>query len=141
MMKNFWLMVYVSYIKALLNIVVISAGCMTVSGCATTIIQSDLLKMIEEKNNPVIVDVRSRGEYEQDHLPGAVHIPFYAIGSGLEELKYGKNEQIILYCEHGPRAGFAGLSLYLQGYEQVYSLEGHMKGWRSNGLPVKKLTR
>jgi rhodanese-related sulfurtransferase len=128
-------------VTALLNIVVISAVCMLVSGCAATIIQSDLLKKIQEKNAPVIVDVRSLGEYEQDHLPGAVHIPFYAIGSGLKQLKYAKSEQIVLYCEHGPRAGLAGLSLYLQGYEQVYSLEGHMQGWRAKGLPIEEASR
>jgi len=128
-------------VKAFLNIVVISAVCMLISGCAATIIQSDLLKKIQEKNAPVIVDVRSLGEYEQDHLPGAVHIPFYAIGSGLKELKYAKSEQIVLYCEHGPRAGLAGLSLYLQGYEQVYSLEGHMQVWRAKGLPIEKASR
>jgi rhodanese-related sulfurtransferase len=114
---------------------------MIISGCATTIIRGDLHKKIQEKNAPVIVDVRSRGEYEQDHLPGAVHIPFYAIGSGLKGLKYAKSEQIVLYCEHGPRAGLAGLSLYLQGYERVYSLEGHMEGWRANGLPIEKASR
>ncbi|MDA8429527.1 MAG: rhodanese-like domain-containing protein [Geobacteraceae bacterium] len=112
--------------------------CMLISGCATTITQTDLLKKMQEHRAPVIVDVRSRGEYDSDHLPGAVHIPFYSIGSGLKELKYAKNEAFVLYCEHGPRAGLAGLSLYLQGYEQVFSLEGHMKLWRANGLPTEK---
>ena len=112
--------------------------CVLISGCATTITQTDLLKEMQEHRAPVIVDVRSRGEYDSDHLPGAVHIPFYTIGSGLKELKYTKNEPIVLYCEHGPRAGIAGFSLKLQGYEQVFSLEGHMKQWRANGLPAEK---
>lgn len=128
-------------VKALLIFFVVIAVSMTASGCSTTIIQGDLLKKMQENHAPVIVDVRSDQEYDRDHLPGAVHIPFYSIGTGLKALKLAKQEQVVLYCEHGPRAGFAGLSLYLQGYKQVYSLDGHMQGWRANGLPIEKSAR
>ena len=100
--------------------------------------QNELLKKIREVSPPVIVDVRSRGEYDTGHLPGAVHIPFYTIGSGLKERGVAKDDQIVLYCEHGPRAGVAALSLYLHGYGHVSSLEGHMKEWRTKGLPMEK---
>ena len=125
-------------VTSLLNVAAVSMACMVISGCTATMVPADLLKKIQEKNSPVIIDVRSRGEYEHGHLPGAVHIPFYSVGSGLGELKLEKNRQIVLYCEHGPRAGLAGLSLYLHGYDQLFSLDGHMQGWRANGLPVEK---
>ena len=89
---------------------------------------------------PLVVDVRSQGEYDRDHVPGAVHIPFYSIGSGLKDLGYPKTDPIVLYCEHGPRAGIAGISLYLSGYEKVYSLEGSMRGWRKNEFPIEVIT-
>jgi rhodanese-related sulfurtransferase len=44
---------------------------------------------------------------------------------------------VLLYCEHGPRSGIASFLLFLSGYENVYSLEGHMKGWRGNMFPVE----
>lgn len=104
--------------------------------------QQELLALIQEKRAPLIIDVRTRGEYERDHLPGAVHVPFYSVGSTLADLNYDKaNQQVVLYCEHGPRAGVAWLSLYMHGYERLYSLEGHMKGWRTNGLPVESGSR
>ncbi len=115
----------------------VSAACMGLAGCATSLSRADLLKKLQEKPAPLIVDVRSQGEYERDHIPGAVHIPFYSIGSGLKELGRAKHDEIVLYCEHGPRAGLAGLTLYLSGYDRVYSLQGHMKGWRESGLPVE----
>jgi rhodanese-related sulfurtransferase len=107
-------------------------------GCATTIVRADLQKRLLESPAPLIVDVRSESEYRADHIPGAVHIPFYSIGSGLKLLALPKERPVVVYCEHGPRAGLAGISLYFQGYEKVYSLEGHMKGWRESGLPVEK---
>jgi rhodanese-related sulfurtransferase len=114
--------------------------CISASGCATGISRDDLLKQMQEENPPLIVDVRSQGEYDRDHVPGALHIPFYAIGSGLKDVGYSKKEPIVLYCEHGPRSGIASLTLFLSGYEKVYSLDGHMKGWRKNELPIEVIT-
>ncbi len=107
------------------------------TACASAMAPALLLDKMREGAAPLIVDVRSQGEYDQDHLPGAVHIPFFRIGSGLHARGYLKKEPLILYCEHGPRAGIAVFSLYLSGYEQVYVLEGHMKAWRENNYPVE----
>jgi len=107
------------------------------TGCAANITRDELLRRMQEGYAPVIVDVRSQGEYGRDHVPGAVHFPFYSVGAGLKNIGISKRDAVVLYCEHGPRTGFAGLSLFLSGYEQVYSLEGHMKGWRANGFPIE----
>ena len=125
----------------LLRVLVLLLVCLNVTGCSTTMPQGELLKKLREEPALVIVDVRTRHEYATDHLPGAVHIPFYGIGSGLKDRGVLKNEQIVLYCEHGPRAGLAGLALYLRGYARVYSLEGHMQGWRTKGLPIENGVR
>jgi rhodanese-related sulfurtransferase len=87
-----------------------------------------------------IVDVRSQGEFDKDHIPGALHIPFYSIGSGLSNTGISKKDLLILYCEHGPRSGIASLTLFLSGYEQVYSLDGHMKGWRKSTFPIELIS-
>jgi rhodanese-related sulfurtransferase len=109
-------------------------------GCAMNITRDELLSQIMTEKPPLVVDVRSQGEYDRDHVPGAVHIPFYSIGSGLKDLGYPKTDPVVLYCEHGPRSGIAGISLYLSGYEKVYSLEGDMKAWRKNEFPIEIIT-
>jgi rhodanese-related sulfurtransferase len=109
-------------------------------GCATNITREDLLKQLQSDVPPLVVDVRSQREYDRDHVPGAVHIPFYSIGSGLKDLGYPKTDPVVLYCEHGPRSGVAGISLYLSGYEKVYSLEGSMKRWRKSEFPIEIIT-
>ncbi len=110
------------------------------TGCAANITRDELLRQIMTDQPPLVVDVRSQGEYDRDHVPGAVHIPFYSIGTGLKELEYPKTDPVVLYCEHGPRSGIAGFSLYLSGYEKVYSLVGHMKGWRKSEFPIEVIT-
>jgi rhodanese-related sulfurtransferase len=111
-----------------------------IAGCAAGITRDDLLMQMLTDRPPLVVDVRSQGEYNRDHIPGAVHIPFYSIGSGLSELGYPASEPVVLYCEHGPRSGIASFSLVLSGYEKVYSLDGHMKGWRAGNFPVETIT-
>jgi rhodanese-related sulfurtransferase len=118
----------------LMSGVVLSMGS---TGCAANITRDELLRWMQEGYAPVIVDVRSRGEYGRDHVPGAVHIPFYSVGAGLKNIGISKRDAVVLYCEHGPRTGFAGLALFLSGYEQVYSLDGHMQGWRANDFPLE----
>ena len=108
--------------------------------CTMNITRDELLRQIMTEKPPLVVDVRSRGEYDRDHVPGAVHIPFYSIASGLQELGYPATEPVVLYCEHWPRASIAGFSLYLSGYDKVYSLNGHMKGWRQNEFPIEIIT-
>lgn len=109
-------------------------------GCSTAITRENLLKQLQSEAPPLVVDVRSQHEYDRDHVPSAVHIPFYSIGSGLKGLGYPKTDPVVLYCEHGPRSGIAGISLFLSGYDNVYSLEGSMRGWRKNEFPIEVIT-
>lgn len=106
-------------------------------GCATGISREELLKQMQEGKQPLIVDVRTQGEFERAHLPGAVHIPFYSLASGLKQKMHPEKEPLVLYCEHGPRAGLGSFFLYLAGYDRIFSLEGQMKGWRQNRYPVE----
>lgn len=112
----------------------------SVFGCATGISREALLEKMKAEPSPFIVDVRSQGEFDKDHVPGALHIPFYSISSGLNKIGFSKKDLLILYCEHGPRSGIASLTLFLSGYEQVYSLDGHMQGWRNNAFPIEVIT-
>lgn len=105
------------------------------AGCAAGMSRDELLREMQEGNAPLIVDVRSQDEFDRDHVPGAVHIPFYSVTSSLRQATVQSDARIVLYCEHGPRSGVAGLLLYLAGYRKIFSLEGSMKGWRAGDYP------
>lgn len=109
----------------------------TLSACATGMTREELLQQMQQGAKIMIVDVRSQGEYDEDHVPGAMHVPFYTIRSGIQELGWPKTDTLILYCEHGPRSGIASFTLYLSGYEKIYSLDGHMQGWRKSDFPLE----
>ncbi|HEY5658989.1 MAG TPA: rhodanese-like domain-containing protein [Myxococcota bacterium] len=97
--------------------------------------QADLLRQIEAGDAPVVVDVRSRREFERGHVPGALHIPFWAMPARASEISSAAEEPIVIYCEHGPRAALAKAALRAAGFRKVLYLEGHMSGWKRAGLP------
>ena len=110
---------------------------LALAGCAPHISRSELADRIEAGSPPPILDVRSRGEFAASHVPGAVHIPFYAVRSRRDELPSREGEPLVVYCEHGPRAGFARVGLWLAGVGEVRFLDGHMTAWKADGLPVE----
>lgn len=84
---------------------------------------------------PTILDVRSRAEFVRGHVPGALHIPFWLLPRRLSSIPASRDERIVVYCGHGPRASMAGLVLRANGFRSVSYLEGHMAAWSRSGLP------
>jgi rhodanese-related sulfurtransferase len=95
-----------------------------------------LLAAIESGHPPQIIDVRSQREYDAGHVPGATHIPFYAVLARRAEIT-SRDEPLVVYCAHGPRAGMAKLQLWAAGFHHVRYLDGHMSAWNARGLPVE----
>ena len=125
--------------KNFLLILIVSSPLLSCAGNASThMTQNQLLSAIEKKTAPVIVDVRSEREYQSGHVPGAIHLPFYAIWSRHSEIKRTADEPIILYCEHGPRAGIAKFAFWTLGYSNLVYLDGHMSSWKEQKLPMGK---
>jgi len=101
-----------------------------------TITQEDLLKKIESGAAPLILDVRTSGEYRAGHVLHAINIPHNELASRVTELFDVIDLEIVTYCERGPRAGYAESILQEAGFSTVRHLVGDMYAWRKNGLPI-----
>jgi hydroxyacylglutathione hydrolase len=95
-----------------------------------------LAALLKTADCPMIIDVRSRLEFRSGHIQGALHIPFWGALLLRSRLPKDKNAEIVLTCEHGPRAQLAAAQLGLIGYSRVSLLAGHMSEWRRRQLPV-----
>jgi rhodanese-related sulfurtransferase len=97
-----------------------------------------LLDRIGRGDAPVVLDVRSAGEFAAGHVPGAVHVPFTRVLVGSDNLRADMAAPIVVYCGHGPRAWLAGAVLRRRGYARLTYLRGHMAAWRRAGLPEER---
>jgi rhodanese-related sulfurtransferase len=98
----------------------------------------ELVKRIQAKNAPTVVDVRTGFEFRKGHIPGAIHAPTWKILLRLVPLPADRNAELVLTCELGPRAQICKVLLGAFGYRNMVLLAGQMAGWRQAGLPQDK---
>lgn len=91
-----------------------------------------------KKNKEIIlVDVRELSEYKSECIDGSCHIPLNEIS--LEKLPK-INQPIVIHCRSGKRSEQACKILMQQNPNlELYSLEGGISAWMSEGLHVKNL--
>ena len=87
---------------------------------------------------PVIVDVREQHEFEESHLPGAVHVPRGHLESRIEGAVSDRSQPVVLYCASGNRSALAAHTMQeLLGYEDVASMRGGITLWKDRGYEVE----
>src|SRR6266516_20825 len=86
----------------------------------------------------VIVDVREKDEWDEEHIEEATHLSRGTIESEIEEKVPDLNKTIICHCGGGGRSALAAESLQKMGYKNVRSLAGGFKAWKAAGLPTAK---
>jgi rhodanese-related sulfurtransferase len=96
-----------------------------------------LMEQIRAGTAPVIIDVRSKREFDAGHVPGATHVPFWQIGRRSRTFVWMSESPMVLYCGHGPRAHIAAAGLVSRGFTRVVYLAGHMKKWKEMNLPIE----
>ncbi len=86
---------------------------------------------------PLFLDVREREEWDEGHIPGAVHIPRGSLESRIEAAAPDRDRTIVVYCASGNRSAFAAKTLEELGYADARSLAGGFVDWKRNGLPTQ----
>ena len=86
----------------------------------------EAVTMMAEEENYIILDVRTREEYADKHIPGAICIPNESIGAedipGLPD----KEQLILVYCRSGNRSKQASEKLAALGYTNIVEFGGIM---------------
>ena len=89
-----------------------------------------------KSSDAVIVDVREKDEFEELHIPDAVHMSRGTVELEVEEKFPDRNTTIICHCGGGGRSALAAESLQKMGYKNVRSMAGGFKAWKAAGLPT-----
>ena len=81
------------------------------------------------------VDVRESNEWDEGHVPGAVHVPRGFLESRIEAAAPERDRPLVLYCAGGTRSALAARQLAELGYNDVVSMSGGFQQWKSEGRP------
>ncbi len=92
--------------------------------------------MIQNLKNPVIIDVRTKGEYEKGYVKGAINISSNDPKLSEKLALIDKSGPVFIYCLSGGRSSNVSGKMKGLGFQQVYDLKGGMMQWKAAGLPV-----
>jgi rhodanese-related sulfurtransferase len=99
---------------------------------------TELQALVDADPRVRVVDVRSGGEFESAHIPGAYNVPIDALGEHQRDL-VELGEPVVLVCQSGTRACRAESALLDAGMDNVRVLAGGMNAWQQEGREVVTL--
>lgn len=88
------------------------------------VIPAEEAKSMMEEEEVIIVDVRTREEFEEAHIEGAILLTLDTIPEKAEEILPDKTATYLLYCRSGNRSNQAANLLVDMGYEKIYDFGG-----------------
>ena len=93
----------------------------------TTVFKKRKIKTMlnNTSEKPLIIDVRTKQEYNAGHYDGARNIPHNEIEGHIKKLEAWKDAPIIVYCHAGSRAGVAESILKSHGFSNVVNAGGY----------------
>ena len=80
--------------------------------------------IMDREEGYIILDVRTREEYDQGHIPGAIQISHEEIAEKAEDVLTDKDQLILVYCRSGRRSKIAAEILVDLGYTNIKEFGG-----------------
>jgi phage shock protein E len=88
-----------------------------------------------------VIDVRSEGEFQERHLPGAVNVPLDRLCVEIARHAPDKEQPLLLHCLSGARSAMGKASLRKMGYRNAFNLGSYGRAARilgAHGEPGRK---
>jgi rhodanese-related sulfurtransferase len=99
---------------------------------------AELAELLRSRPDVRLLDVRTAGEYESAHIPGAYNVPLDTLGEHAEEIRAAVAQPVVLICQSGARARRAEEVLQECTMRNLHVLEGGMTGWVTAGEAVNR---
>jgi len=93
-------------------------------------------QLLNGRPDVTILDVRSQGEYESWHIPGAELIPLNQLANRLTEVP--RDGMVIVACRTGNRSTQAVSLLRAEGFDNIHNLIGGIRAWDKAGFEVEE---
>ena len=87
----------------------------------------------------LVIDVRSSEDFAENHIEGAINIPFDSTERNLEgKLPGDKSTDILLYSQDASQSIYALIYCQMSGYENVRYIEGGLAGWKAANRKIQQ---
>ena len=96
------------------------------------------IRVLNNNNDALIIDIRSVAEYKNGHIKGAKNIPLNEFASGIDSFSKFKDKPVLIYCNSGNTATRAIKLLKKAGFEKINNLEGGIAAWKEANMPLSK---
>ena len=98
---------------------------------------TDLTRLLRDRPDTRLLDVRTPSEFEAEHIAGAYNVPLDTLSEHGPEIR-AVAEPIVLVCRSGQRARKAEAALAAAGMTNLHVLDGGIAAWTSAGQPVRR---
>lgn len=95
-------------------------------------------EVLRRGTNTVVLDVRTREEFADGHLEGAVLLDFRGPDFADKVGQLDKSKQYLVHCAAGGRSARACTKMESLGFTNLVNLEGGLGAWTDAGKPVVK---
>lgn len=85
---------------------------------------AEALQIMEDSGDYILLDVRTKEEFQEQRIDGAILIPVDQIGAEAEKQLPDKDATILIYCRSGRRSASAAKELVQMGYTGIYDFGG-----------------
>ena len=85
---------------------------------------TDAKKIMDQEDDYVILDVRTKSEYEASHIENAMLLPLDEISEKATDVLPDKNQLLLVYCRSGVRSKEAAIQLAKLGYTNIKEFGG-----------------
>jgi len=106
-------------------------------GAVPEVAPRELLQQLGSAAPPLVLDVRTRSEFEGGHVAGAVNVPVTALAGSIDALNLDPGRRVVAICLTAHRSVPAVRLLHRRGLAAL-QLAGGMRAWRALGLPEER---
>ena len=117
------------------SIILLSVVSLFIFSCSVEQNKNDIhITEFQEKfeySQYILVDVRTKEEFSEGCIQGAINIDYLAENFTIKIQELDLETPVLLYCRSGNRSSKAMKIMNELGFQEVYNLEGGIKGWIS----------
>jgi rhodanese-related sulfurtransferase len=110
----------------------------TAAAAAKNVTPDEAEKLLKDKKDVVVLDVRTPEEYSAGHIAGAKNVNFMASDFEKQIAQLDPSKSYLVHCASGGRSSKAVKIMTQHKFDSLYHMNAGFKAWVDAGKPVEK---